>query len=156
MFLLFSCGVVSDSLRPQGLQWTRLPCPSLSPRVCSNSCPLCRWHHPTDSSSVAPFSFCPQSFPASGSFPISQLFASGGQSIGVSASVSVLPMNSGLISFRIDWFDLLAVWDVWRSSKRQERVEGTRQRDAVRKVTAALPSRSCDYINIKDFDICSL
>ena len=75
------------------LQHTRLPCPSLSPGVCSNSCPLSQWCHPTISSSVAPFSSCPQSFPASGSFPISQLFASAGQSIGASALASVLPMN---------------------------------------------------------------
>ena len=76
------------------LQHARLPCPSLSPWVCSNSCPLSRWCHPTTSSSVAPFSSCPhQSFPASGSLPMSQLFASGGQSVRASASASVLPMN---------------------------------------------------------------
>ena len=86
---------MSDSLRPHELQYTKLPCPSLSPRVCSNSCPLSRWCHPTISSSVSLFFSCPQSFPASGSFPVSQLFTSGGQSIGTSAlaSVSVLPMN---------------------------------------------------------------
>ena len=91
--LLFSCSVMSDSLWPHGLQHARLPCPSLSPRVGSNSCPLSRWCCPTISSSVVPFSSCPQSFPASGSFPISQVFASGGQSIGASVSASVLPMN---------------------------------------------------------------
>ena len=96
----FSHSVMSDSLWPHGLQPTRLPCPSPTPRVCSNSCPLSRWCHPTISSSVIPFSSCPQSFPASGSFPMSQLFASGGQSIGVSASASVPPMNSQ------DWFPL--------------------------------------------------
>ena len=102
--LLFS-SVVSDSLRPRGLQHARLPCPSLSPGVCSNSCQLSRWCHPTISSSVVPFSSCPQSFPASGSFSMSWLFASGGQSIGASASGSVLPMNiqggfpSGLTGF---------------------------------------------------------
>ena len=80
------------SLRPQGLQHARLPCPSPSPGNCSNSCPLSRWFHPTVSSSVAPFSSRLQSFPASGAFPMSQFFASGGQSIGVSASTSVLPM----------------------------------------------------------------
>ena len=89
----FSCSVVSDSLRPHGLQHTRPPCPSPTPRVYSNSCPLSRWCHPTMSSSVVPFSSCPQTFPASGTFQLSQLFASGGQSIGVSASISVLPMN---------------------------------------------------------------
>ena len=92
-WLLFSRSVVSDSLRPRGLQPARLPCISLTPRVCSNSCPLSRWCHPTMSSSVIPSSSCLQSFPASGSFPVSQLFASGGQSIGVSASASVLPVN---------------------------------------------------------------
>ena len=80
-------------LRHQGLQHARLPCPSPSPRACSNSCPLSRWSHPTILSSVVPFSFCLPAFPASGSFQMSQLFASGGQSIGVSASASVLPMN---------------------------------------------------------------
>ena len=81
------------TLRSHGRQHARLPCPSLSPWVCSNSCPLSRWCHPTISSSVVPVSSCPQSFPASGSLPVSQFFTSGGQSIGVSASTSVLPMN---------------------------------------------------------------
>ena len=84
---------VSNYLRPHGLQHARLPCPSLSPGVCSNSCSLSWWCHPTISSSVAPFSSCLQSFPASGSFPSSWLFTSGGQSIGASASGSVLPLN---------------------------------------------------------------
>ena len=84
---------MSDSLELHGLQHTRLPCPSPSPRVWSDSCPLSWWCHPTISSSVIPFSSCLQSFPASGSFPVSQLFASGGQSTGVSASASVLPVN---------------------------------------------------------------
>ena len=88
---LFGHSVVSDSLRPHGLQHTRLPCPSLFTWVCSNSCPLSQWCHPTISSSVIPFSFCPQSFPVSGSFPMRQLFSLGDQSIG--ASASVLPMN---------------------------------------------------------------
>ena len=91
--LLFSCSVVSDSLWLHGLQHARLLCPSLSPRTCSNSCPLSRWCHPTISFSVIPFSSCPQSFPASGSFQMSQLFESGGQSIGASASTSVLPLE---------------------------------------------------------------
>ena len=82
---------MSDSLWPNRLQHARLPCPSLSPRVCSYSCPLSQWYHPTILSSVAPFTPCPQSFPASGSFPMSQLFASGGQSI--RASMSALPVN---------------------------------------------------------------
>ena len=100
LVLLFSCSVVSDSLRPQGLWHARLPCPSLSPGVCSDSRPLSQWCHPAISSSVAPFSSCPQSFPASGSFLMSQLFTSGGQSTGTSASASVLPMNIQ------DWFPL--------------------------------------------------
>ena len=93
-WLVFSCWVVFDSLWPRGLQHARLPCPSLSPGVCSNSCALISCCHPTSSSSVTLFSYCPQSFPASGSFPMSQLFASSGQSIGAaSASASVLPVN---------------------------------------------------------------
>ena len=84
---------MSNSLQPHGLQHTRPPCPSPTPGAYSNSYPLSQWCHPTISSSVIPFSSCPQYFPASGSFPMSQFFASGGQSIGVSASASVLPMN---------------------------------------------------------------
>ena len=89
----FSRSVMSNSLWPHELQHTRLPCPSLCPGVCSNSCPLSWWCHPTISSSVALVSFHPQSFSASGFFPMSQFFASGGQSYGASALVSVLPMN---------------------------------------------------------------
>ena len=96
----FSRSVVSDSLRPHESQHVRPPCPSPTPRVYSNSCPLCQWCYPAISSSVVPFSSCPQSFPASGSFPMNQLFASGGQRIGVSDSNSVLPMNTQ------DWFPL--------------------------------------------------
>ena len=96
----FSCSVMFESLWPHGLQHARPPCPSPTPRAYSNSCPLSRWCHPTISSSVVPFSSCPQSFLASGSFQRSQLFTSGGQSIGVSASTSVLPMNIQ------DWFPL--------------------------------------------------
>ena len=88
----FSCSVVSDSLRPHGLH-TRPPCPSPTPGVYSNSCPLGRWCHTAISSSVVPFSSCLQSFPESRSFQRSQFFTSGGQSIGVSATTSVLPMN---------------------------------------------------------------
>ena len=88
----FSCSVMSDSLWPHGLQHARTPCP-LSTRVYLNSCPLSQWCHPIISSSVVPFSSCLQSFLASGSFQMSQFFPSGGQSIGVSASSSVLPMN---------------------------------------------------------------
>ena len=89
----FSHSVVSDSLHPRGLQHARLPCPSPTPGANSHSCPSSQWCHPNISSSVIPFSSCLQSFPASRSFPKSQFFASGGQSIGISASVSVLPRN---------------------------------------------------------------
>ena len=116
MLSLFSQSVAPDSLQLQGLQHTRLPCPSSSHRACSNSCPSSWWCHPTISSSVIPFSSCLQSFPASGSFLMSPLFASGGQSIGVSASTSVLPMNIPMnISFRVDWFDLLSVQGTLKS-----------------------------------------
>ena len=90
----FSCSVMSNSLQPHELMHTRPPCPSPTPRDHPNPCPSSRWWcHPTVSSSVIPFSSCPQSFPASGSFQMSQLFASGGQSTGVSASTLVLPVN---------------------------------------------------------------
>ena len=89
----FSCSAMSDSLWPHGLQHTRLPCPSPTPRACSNSSPSSWWCHPTISSSVVPFSSCLQSFPASGSFPVCQFFTSNCQSIRASASASVLPMN---------------------------------------------------------------
>ena len=95
----FSCSVVSDSLQPHGLKHSRLPCSSPTPGACSNSRPLSQWCHPTVSSSH-PFSSCLQPFPASGSFPMSQFFTSGGQSIGASASASVLSMNIH------DWFPL--------------------------------------------------
>ena len=100
MLSLFSQSIASDSLQPQGLQHARLPCPSSSHRACSNSCPSSRWCHPTISSSVVPFSSCPQSFPASRSFLMSPFFVSGGQSIGVSASALILPVNIQ------DWFPL--------------------------------------------------
>ena len=90
----FSHSVLSNSLRPHELQHARPPCPSPTPGVYPNSCPLSWWYHPTISSSVVSFSSCLQSFPASESFPMSRLFASGSQSIGVSASTSVLPMNT--------------------------------------------------------------
>ena len=90
----FSCSVVSNSLWSHELQHARPPCPSPTPGVLPNPCPLSRWCHPTISSSVVPFSFCPQSFQASVSFQISQLFTSGGQSFGVSAATSVFPMNT--------------------------------------------------------------
>ena len=103
----FSHSVVSDSLRPQELQHARPPCPSPTPGVYLNSCPSSWWCHPAISSSVVPSSSCPQSLPASGSFPVSQLFTWGGQSTGVSASASVLPMNTQ------DWSPL--GWTRWIS-----------------------------------------
>ena len=107
LLLLLSHSVVSESLQPHGLQHTRPPCPSPTPRVYTNSCPLSWWRNLTISSSVIPFSSHFQSFPASGSFSMNQLFASGGQSIGVSASTSVLPMNTQ------DWSPL--GWTGWLS-----------------------------------------
>ena len=103
----FSHSVLSDSLRPHELQHARPPCPSPTPGVDSNSCPSSRWCHPAISASVVPSSSCPQSLPASGSFPMSQLFTWGGQSTGVSASASVLPMNTP------DWSPL--GWTGWIS-----------------------------------------
>jgi len=103
----FSRSVTFDSLQPHGPQHTRPPCPSPILRVHPNSCPLSWWCHPTISSSVVPFSSCPKSFPASGSLQMSQLFISGSQSVGVSASTSVLPMNTQ------DWFPL--GWTGWIS-----------------------------------------
>ena len=103
----FNCSVMSNFLWPRGLQHARPPCPSPTPGVHPNSCPWSRWCHPAISPSVISFSSCPQSFPASGSFQMSQLFTSGGQSIGVSASASVLPMNTQ------DWSPL--GWTGWIS-----------------------------------------
>ena len=112
----FSHSVVSDSLWPHELQHARPPCPSPTPRVYSNPCPLSWWCHPTISSSVVPFSSRPQSFPASGSFQMSQLFASAGQSVGASASASVLPMNIQ------DWFPLVLAGLISLQSKGLSRV----------------------------------
>ena len=109
LLLLFSHSVVPNSLWSHGLQHARLPCPSLSPRACSNSCPLSRWCHPTISSSVAPFFSCLQSFPAPGSFPMSWLYTQWPKYWSFSFSISPSNEYSGLISFRIDWLDLLAV-----------------------------------------------
>ena len=116
---------MSDSLRPHESQHTRSHCPSPTSRVHSNSCPSSRWCHPVISSSIVPFSSCPQSLPASGSFPMSQLFAWGGQSIGVSALASVLLMNTQ------DWSPL--GWTGWISlqSKGLSGVIGLRMRDGM-------------------------
>ena len=101
LFLLFSHPVVSDSLQPHGLQQARPPCPSPSPEVCPSSCSLLGWCHPAISSSDTLFSFCPHSFPASGTFPMSHLFASDDQNTGASASLSVLPKSiQSLLPFR--------------------------------------------------------
>ena len=115
----FSCSVVSDYLQPHGLQHARPPCPSPTPWVNSHSCPLSQWCHPTISSSAIPFSCCLQSFPALGSFLMNQLFSSGGWSIVISASASVLPMNIQ------DWFPL--GWTGWISllSKGLSKVSNT-------------------------------
>ena len=112
--LLFSCSVVSNSLWPHGLQHSRLPCPSPATGVCSNLCPLSRWCHPTISPSVVPFSSCLQSFPASGFFPRSQLFTSGGQSIRVSASVLSINIQG--------WFPLGLIGLISLQSKGLSRV----------------------------------
>ena len=125
----FSHSVMSDSLRLHEPQHTRPPYPSPTPEVHPNPCLLSQWCHPAISSSIIPFSSCPQSFPASGSFPMNQLFASGGQSIGVSVvlefskywSFNISPSNEhqGLISFRMDWLDLLAVQRTLSLGKRK-------------------------------------
>ena len=105
LLMSFSCSVVSNSFWPHGLQHARFPCPSLSPGAYLNACPLSQWCHLAISSPVIPFSSCLQSFPASGSFPVSQLFASGGQSVGALASASVIPMN-------------IQDWLIWSCSSR--------------------------------------
>ena len=110
----FNCSVMSDSLWPHGLQHARLPCPSPTPRACSNSCPSSQWCHSTISSSVVPFSSCLQSFPASGCFSMSWFFASDGQR-SFSFSLSPTSEHPGLISFRMDWLDLLAVQGTLKS-----------------------------------------
>ena len=112
----FSRSIMSNSLQLHGLQHARLPCPSPTPGAFSNSCPLGQWCHPTISSSVIPFSSCLQSFPSSGSLPMSQFFTSGSQSIGVSASASVLPMNIQ------DWFPLGLIGLISLQSKGLSRV----------------------------------
>ena len=112
----FSCSVMSDSLWPHELQHARLPCPSPTPRTCSNSCSLSWWYHPIIASSVVLSSSCLQSFPASGSFPISHFFTSGGQSIRVSASTSVLSINIQ------DWFSLGLIGLIYLQSKGLSRV----------------------------------
>ena len=139
----FSRSVMSNSLQPHGLQLTKPPCPSPTPEVYPNSCPLSRWCQPTISSSVVPFSSHLQSFPALESFPMSQLFTSGSQSIGVSASASVLPMNTQ------DWFPL--GWTGWISllSKGLWRVFSRPQFESINSSALSFPyptlTSICDY-----------
>ena len=137
----FSRSVMSNSLRLHESQHTRPPCPSPTPGVHSNSCPSSQWCHQAISSSVVPFSFCPQSLPASGSFPMSQLFAGGGQSIGVSASTSVLLMNTQ------DWSPL--GWTSWISlqSKGLARVFSTTTVQKHQFFGAQLSSQSNSHIH---------
>ena len=108
MSVQFHCSVMSDSLRPHEPQHTRPLCPSPASWVGPNPCPSSRWCHPTISSPVLPFSSCPQSFPASGSFPMSQIFASGGRSISFTLNISPSNEHPGLISFKMDWLYFLA------------------------------------------------
>ena len=137
----FSRSVVSNSLWPHESQHARPPCPSPTPRVYSNPCPLSWWCHPAISASVVPFISCFQPCPASGSFPMSQLFASGGQSIGVSASASVLPMNTQ------DWSPL--GWTGWISlqSKGLSRVSSNTTVQKHQFSSAQLPSQSNSHIH---------
>ena len=137
----FRCLVMSDCLWPHELQHTRPPCPSLTPRVYSNSCPSSWWCHPAISSSVVPFSSCPQSLPASESFPMSQLFTWGGQSIRVSALASVLPMNTE------DWSPL--EWTGWISmqSKGLSRVLSNTTVQKHQFFSAQLSSQSNSHIH---------
>ena len=135
----FSRWVMPDSLQPHGLKHTRLPCPSTTPRACSNSCPWSRWCHPTISSSVVPFSSCLQSSPASGSFPMSQFFASGGQSIGTSASA--LSKNIQ------DWFPLELTGWISLLSKARSRVFSNTTVQKHQFFTAQLSLQSNSYIH---------
>ena len=137
----FSCSVVSDSLRPHESQHARPPCPTPTPGVHLNSCASSQWSHPAISSSVVPFSSCPQSLPASGCFPMSQLFTWGGQSIGVSASASVLPMNTQ------DWSPL--GWTGWISlqSKGLSRVFSNTTVQKHQFFSAQLSSQSNSHIH---------
>ena len=137
----FSHSVMSDSLWPQEPQQARPPGPSPTPGVHPNPWPLNQWCHPTISSSVIPFSSCPQSFPASGSFQMSQLFISGGESIGVSASTSVLPMNTQ------DWSPLGWTGWIFLQSKRLSRVFSNTTGQKHQFFGAQLPSQSNSHIH---------
>ena len=135
--------VVFDSLWPHGLQHARPPCPSPTPRVYSNSCPLSQWCHPTISSSVVTFSSCFQSSPASGSFPMSQFFASGGQSIRTSASASVLPINIQ------HWFLLVLTWET------NEQFEHNNQYDIIVGYWAGLLATLHIWLGVLTLDLLS-
>ena len=137
----FSHSVVSDSLQPHEPQQARHPCPSPTPGVHPNPCPSSRWCHPTISSSVVPFSSCPQSFPASDSFPMNQLFVSGGQSIGVSVSISVLPMNTQ------DWSPLGWTGWIYLQSKGLSRVFSNTTIQKHQFFSAQLSSQSNSHIH---------
>ena len=132
--LLFRHSLVSDSLWPRGLRHTTLPCPSSSPGVCWNSCPLSPWCNLNISSNVALFSSCPQSFPSSGSFPVGQLFASGGQWFVVSATASVLPMNTQ------DWAPL--GWTGWISLQSKDSQESPPS-PQFKSINSSVPSLLC-------------
>ena len=145
--LQFSLSVVSGSLWPHGLQSASLPCSSPTPEAYSNSCPLSRWCHPTISSSVVPFSSCLQSFPASGSFQMSQFFTSGCQNIGVSALASVLPMNIQ------DWFPLGLTGWIFLQSKRSQESSPTPQFKSINSLVLSLlysPSLTCVHDDWKN------
>ena len=137
----FSHSLVSESLWPHEPQHARPSCPSPTPGVYPNPCPLSQWCHPTISSSVIPFSFCPQSFPASGSFPMSQLFASGGQSMGVSASTSVLPMNTQ------DWTHLGWTGWIFLQSKGLSRPSPTPQFKSINSSVLSFLYKSSSHIH---------
>ena len=136
---------MSDSLQPQGLQHASPPCPSPTPRVYSNSCPLSQWCHPSISPSVIPFSSHLQSFPASGSFPKSQFFASGGQRIAVSASASVLPMNIQ------DWFPLELTGLIFLQYKELSRVFSSTQFKTIKSSALSLLYYGSTFISVHDY-----
>ena len=142
VLLLFSHWVMSDSLWPHGLQHPRLSCPSLSPGVCLNSCPLSWWCHPTISSSVIPFSSCLQSFPASGSFPMSRLFPIRWPKYW-SFSFIISPSNeySGLTSLKIDWFDLLAVQGTLKSLLQHHSLKASAYEDPKKRSNTCFKNR---------------
>ena len=147
VYLQFSHSLVSNSLRPHGLQHARFPCPSPTPWACSNTCPSSWLCHPTISSSVIPFSSCLLSFPTSGSLPMSQLFASGSQSIGASASASVPPMNIQ------DWFSLGLIDLISLQSKGLSRVFSNTTVQKHQFFGSELSLWSiCDYWKIHSFD----